>query len=150
MIIRPLHDLHPRFPDQIYLGHSMIMILKLMHTQGLRNMPPILPIPHLKIGKIPFPGQKDPERPIHILHRPIRLLLLFKVEFHQLSLIQRDWKKMGGLIPKTLNTGLYANQPIGPIQLGHLSLPTLSLELCPNDISASQLMEIDHTKDFFG
>jgi hypothetical protein len=41
---------------QIHLSHLVIMILQLMHTQRIMDLPMILPIPHLKLGKIPFFG----------------------------------------------------------------------------------------------
>jgi hypothetical protein len=76
-------------PHQIDLGHLMEMVLQLMDHQWLRNMPPVLPIPHLKMGKTPLSGQQDTERPPHVLDLPIRKLLFLKPELSQLILIQR-------------------------------------------------------------
>src|ERR1700683_2661640 len=41
-------------PGQFYLGHGIIMILEFMDTYRMVHVPPVLPIPHLKRGKIAF------------------------------------------------------------------------------------------------
>jgi hypothetical protein len=74
-------------PRKVDLRHLVEMVLQPMNSQRLRNMPPILPIPHLKIGKIPFSGQKKAERPLQILDLPIRQLLSLESELRHLALI---------------------------------------------------------------
>jgi hypothetical protein len=74
-------------PRKIDLRHLVIMVLEHMHGQGLRDMPPVFPVPHLKIGKIPGFGQKNSERPLQILDLAIRQLLPPEPEFHQLIII---------------------------------------------------------------
>ena len=81
------HLMRMNLPDQVDLRHPMEMILQPMNSQWLRHMPPILPIPHLKIGKIPFSGQKDTERSLQILDLPVRQLLSLEPELHQLPIV---------------------------------------------------------------
>ena len=73
-------------PHQVDLRHLVEMVLQVVHRYRLRHMPPVLPIPHLKIGEFPFLGQQDAERPLQVLHLPVRHLLPLKPQLYQLLL----------------------------------------------------------------
>jgi hypothetical protein len=107
--------LNVRRTNQVHLGHVMEMVLQLMDAQGLHNVTAIFPIPHLKMGEIPFLGKKDAERPPHILYGPIRQFHLFKTKLLQLLLIQRNRIQVSRIKPEILNAGLYIRLFLFPV-----------------------------------
>ena len=100
-------------------------------------MPAILPVPNLEIGKIPFLRQQYPERPLQILDTPIRLVLLFESEHHQLIVIQWNRIQIVRAVPKSLGLRFYVYLLIIPIQTCHLSFRPLAIEFDQYNIADS-------------
>ncbi len=95
------------------------MVLQLVHGQRLRNMPAVFPIPDLKIGKIPFSGQEDAERPLQVFNLPIRHLLPLKSKLLQLGVIQGNTEQIIRAVPVILGARLHVYFLLIPIQTDH-------------------------------
>src|SRR5258708_28811428 len=123
------------------------MILQIMHIDRLRNMPPVFPVPHLKMGKIPFPGQQDTERTFEEFYGTIRQFLPLKLKLRQLLFIQRNRIQFVRSKPEILHAGLYTHLFIFPIQPNHFSLRTLAFILGQHDISDFKFMKFDNMEN---
>src|SRR6187399_2263031 len=110
-----------------------------MNSDWYVEMAVVFPIPHVYFGKITNYRGDQPEDTFLVFHRISIQRLLLKPEFYKLSLIQRYWKNVLGIIPEFLDPVIYKSHVLFSVGMLYHSLTHHTLIIYHYNIAGLQL-----------
>jgi hypothetical protein len=133
---------------QAHFCHLVVVILKLMHPDGMINMPAVFPVPYFKITEMILFGEEDPEGASQVFDGFVPVLLPGELQFLKLFVVQGNRVKVSGCIPEFLFPVLDPHQLVFVVEFGHFSFKPLTLIVYLNKITVFYFVKFDHMASF--